>query len=449
MSKIICDICGTSYPETSSQCPICGSLRPGDVQSVTNEVKNDGNVSTGYTYVKGGRFSKSNVKKRNRNMPIKRETSKDVSAEPKEGSSKNNSGLVITAIVLMLAIIAVVIYIALRFFAPFENNKQEQPPKDDSQVSDQKSEEIDNAEDADKDADNSDTDKTDVPCDSVTLDVSTITFENPGESHKLNVVVEPADSTDIVTFVSGDESVATVSIDGEIVAVGKGTTIITVTCGEQNAACVVTCEFGEEDQDTQQGESDTEGETQQQPTDTEFRLNRKDITFGAKDDSWELYSGTIAKNLVTFTSDDESVAKFVNGKVVAVGPGTTEVHAEYEGVKITCVIRCTFKESTGVSGNGGGVSEDGGGSSGEVNTGSCSIYTQYGSPVTDISIKNGEQVTLTLKDAAGNAISVTWSVSGSGCTISGNTLTGAVSGTVTTVSASYNGSTYSCIIRVN
>ena len=24
MSKIICEICGTTYPETASHCPICG-----------------------------------------------------------------------------------------------------------------------------------------------------------------------------------------------------------------------------------------------------------------------------------------------------------------------------------------------------------------------------------------------------------------------------------------
>ena len=65
MSKIICDICGTSYPETASQCPICGCVRPGDFQRVSDESKNEGNNASGYTYVKGGRFSKTNVKKRN------------------------------------------------------------------------------------------------------------------------------------------------------------------------------------------------------------------------------------------------------------------------------------------------------------------------------------------------------------------------------------------------
>ena len=27
MSKIICDVCGTRYPETAEQCPICGHIR--------------------------------------------------------------------------------------------------------------------------------------------------------------------------------------------------------------------------------------------------------------------------------------------------------------------------------------------------------------------------------------------------------------------------------------
>ena len=26
MSKIICDVCGTRYPESSNQCPICGCV---------------------------------------------------------------------------------------------------------------------------------------------------------------------------------------------------------------------------------------------------------------------------------------------------------------------------------------------------------------------------------------------------------------------------------------
>ena len=119
MSKIICDICGTSYPETAEQCPICGCVRPGDVQRVTNEVKNDGKISTGYTYVKGGHFSKSNVKKRTSGQTAAAKNTP--AADAKNADDKKSRGLVITAIVLLLAIIGVVAYIAVRFFGPLSD----------------------------------------------------------------------------------------------------------------------------------------------------------------------------------------------------------------------------------------------------------------------------------------------------------------------------------------
>lgn len=66
MSKIICDVCGTSYPESATQCPICGCVRPAEVVTVSSEGNPVEMPTSGtYTYVKGGRFSKSNVKKRN------------------------------------------------------------------------------------------------------------------------------------------------------------------------------------------------------------------------------------------------------------------------------------------------------------------------------------------------------------------------------------------------
>ena len=46
MNKVVCNICGTSYPESAKQCPICGSIRPGDVQRITNEVKSNDSYIT-------------------------------------------------------------------------------------------------------------------------------------------------------------------------------------------------------------------------------------------------------------------------------------------------------------------------------------------------------------------------------------------------------------------
>ena len=64
MSKIICDVCGTSYPETVNQCPICGCVRSVDVRAVAvaEEEEIQSAAAGSYNFVKGGRFSKSNVK---------------------------------------------------------------------------------------------------------------------------------------------------------------------------------------------------------------------------------------------------------------------------------------------------------------------------------------------------------------------------------------------------
>ena len=66
MSKIICDVCGTSYPETASQCPICGSARSGDVQVVADSKPgSDEAAPRGLQNLKGGRSSNKNVLERN------------------------------------------------------------------------------------------------------------------------------------------------------------------------------------------------------------------------------------------------------------------------------------------------------------------------------------------------------------------------------------------------
>lgn len=387
MSKIICDICGTSYPETAKQCPICGCVRPGDVQRVTNEVKSDGKVSTGYTYVKGGRFSKSNVKKRNQIGGSASGTQKTVSHQnPTEAETKSNRGLVITAIVLLLAIIGVVIYIAVRFFGPISG------PADGSSTTTNNQQNI-----------------VDLACTDIVLDTDTVILEQVGEGRLLQAEPKPKNTTDTVSFRSENTAIATVSEAGKITAVGEGTTKIIITCGEITKECTVTCQFPEETSSDTTEDTSVPDETTK-PAET-LRLNRKDITFSSKGEQWNLYSGSIAKNLITWSSDNESVVTFVDGLAVAVGGGTTTVHAEYEGQKVSCIIRCSFKESTGVGGNGGvsedggsfgngGVGEDGGNSSavtGTVNvTESLRVRSGPGTSYSEVgTLKPNEKVTIT------------------------------------------------------
>ena len=80
MNKVICDVCGTDYPETASQCPVCGCVRRGGSQTSAGNATANSESAAGYTYVKGGRFSKSNVRKRLKAAPVP--------PQPRQASSK-------------------------------------------------------------------------------------------------------------------------------------------------------------------------------------------------------------------------------------------------------------------------------------------------------------------------------------------------------------------------
>ncbi len=433
MSKIICDVCGTSYPETATQCPICGYVNSGNNQSISGDTTNS---EAGYNYVKGGRFSKANVRKRNQSKSVQpavrnTTTAKVVKSEDRE--AKTTKGLVITAVVLLLAIIAVVVYISLRFFGDggFDGFLK---PNASVPATSEVTEPVGS-------------DTVAIPCESIKLDAADVTFDKLNTSRMLYATVSPANTTDAVTFTSDNEQVVTVTPKGKMEAkltpVGAGEATITVTCGKATAKCVVKC--------TAENPAETTTETtvpETSGTSEELRLNRQDITFSAAGDSWVLYNGNIGKTQITWSSDNEKIAKFEGGKVTAVGGGTTKVYAEYNGQKVSCIIRCNFSGGSsskpGIDGNGGGISEDGGSAS---SGGSAKIYSQFGAPISDVTIGVGESLQLTLKDSSGKKIDTTWSLSGGSCTLSGNSVTGTKSGSCT-VSTAYNGTTYSCVVRV-
>ena len=77
------------------------------------------------------------------------------------------------------------------------------------------------------------------------------------------------------------------------------------------------------------------------PLPESFTLNSDDITFSAPKETITLYDGPVAFGEINWGSEDPSVATFSDGVVTAVGPGTTEVFAEYFGVKHTCYVDCT------------------------------------------------------------------------------------------------------------
>ena len=302
MSKIICDVCGTSYPDTATQCPICGCVSSADVEAVVTTQETAETVTAGtYTYVKGGRFSKSNVKKRNQGKPVATAaasapaqtktavTQKKSSVKPDQ---KTNLGLIIIIVVLLLAIVSVLSYIAIRFVVPgiFGDNGDtgvsEYVPVDDGEDDTEPTESVD----------------PDVPCTGIVLEEVETTFSAAGETYMLTVTPEPLETTDEVLFASEDETVATVDESGLITAVAEGSTVITVTCGTQTELFSVVCQFA---------------------TDNDFVLDAESYTLTKKGDTWTCYTGTIPVEDITWTSDDETIATVDKGVVTAVGTGVS------------------------------------------------------------------------------------------------------------------------------
>lgn len=117
MNKINCDVCGTAYPESSTQCPICGCVRSAE-STAPGATSDQPSRNDSYTYVKGGRFSRANVKKRNQGKPVQSAPQAEYgdTGEVIEENGRADRGLVIAVCVLLLAIVAVVIYIITRFF---------------------------------------------------------------------------------------------------------------------------------------------------------------------------------------------------------------------------------------------------------------------------------------------------------------------------------------------
>lgn len=429
MSKVICDVCGTAYPETAAQCPICGCAKASTAQTAAADASTAApQESSGYAYVKGGRFSKKNVKKRNQKggkIPERRTTAARRSDAAKQDDGGNNTALIIVVVLLLLAIIAVVIYIGIKFFGSDEHD-----PSGNTTGSAQTSEATDDSTEEDPEGSTGDR----IACTGLELSNKVVEFPTAGGVWTLAVSASPVDTTDAVTFTSEDENVATVDENGKVTAVGGGETVITVTCGDVTQECRIVCSF--DPVESTGGDDPTPGEK------FDFAFNTKyvdestgyyDITLTTKGGTWRSYKNDMAWDPadITWTSDDPSVCTVEKGIVTVVGKGTTKIHAAYGGTTVTCVVRCDCEEET-----------DTDSTEGSETAGTYTINKK------DVTINVGEPFLLTLTDGDGNVVEVEWTADKDGhVTIDGNKITGEASGEVN-VSATYEGQTYTCIVRV-
>ena len=441
MSKIICDVCGTSYPETATQCPICGCVRAADAHVVagdTNDVQP--HQESTYTYVKGGRFSKVNVKKRN--------SAQNTSAAPAESMNiesndpKSVTGLIIVLIALVLAIAAVSVFIFLRFFGPGNTGFLGDSTTESSTVESTQQK---------------------ISCISLSVEKSEVVFDSVDTaSYKIVATILPANTTDQLLFTSKDDTVATVSADGVITPAGNGETSVRVSCGEIYEEIRVICGPVEDTtapsvestnpseeiieptvettepsreptepsvETTEPSDEPSTPTTLPQYTTEDFKFKKTDITMGEKGQVFTLYKGKIPADMITWSTDNEKIAVIDGGVVTAVGKGTTNVYAEYADMKLTCIVRCaptvgTYTESA-------------------VPTG-----THLNKTDVTLQLSGSKSFTLNLLTKEGSVIECEWEIGNDKiCSVENNLVEGLAVG-MTTVSTVYEDVTYKCIVRV-
>lgn len=324
MSKIICEVCGTAYPDTAYQCPICGCTKPADVNTQSSQIPEQEAVSS-YTYVKGGRFSKSNVRKRN-NMAKAAAMYAEDDPEEDEVPKESNRGLTIAIILLLLAIIAVAAYIYIRFFGPSGGSDKPRlttAPVITTTVPDTTLE-ITTPPETTPEITTPEVTTTNLNCTGVTLQDQSITFNKIGAFWQLAPTVEPANTPDQIVYSSADPKVATVDANGRIMAIGNGTTTITVTCGSVSAQCTIVVEIPQKDSTLRFNSGDpfygvlTEGHG--------FRLRLID----ANKNTLEVTDWTSSKPGVATISQD--------GVISAKSAGRTVISCVYKGWKYECTI---------------------------------------------------------------------------------------------------------------
>ena len=269
MSKIICEVCGTRYPDTAEQCPICGFVKDSADNEPQQEVQEEALELPERPRVPGGRFSKKNVRKRLKSQEAyaeeeelarvhakkeKYEAQEDDEddEDEEESSGKGSTVLNVLLVLVIIALLAVSALIFVKYFMPGFLDKE--PSNEPGYVEQTEAP----TEEATEAINEEITEAPTVPCQQLVLDVTDITLREVGAMHLLNIQILPEGTTDEILYISSNEEVATVNEEGRITAVAEGSVVITVVCGEQQLECSVVCNFSAEEETEGPTEAPTE-----------------------------------------------------------------------------------------------------------------------------------------------------------------------------------------------
>ena len=349
MNKIICEICGTAYPDTADCCPICGCAR--EYSQNQDEIPSQMPEYVPEGRKKGGLFSAAQKKFQMDFYDLDDEDEEDedlLEAFPDIPKASHEHSVNVPVVVVLTVLIALSLlasgYLFFRYDLP--GRRIAEPEAETTSVTVPSATEMETTEEPT------------VPCQSIVLTAGAPELTRRGQYWLLHVIVMPEDSTDQLTYVSADENVVTVTPEGRLCAVGNGETSVTISCGKERIICPVTVSIPEETEATapETEPSSTEPEKREapeestQPQNTEsseeqgnmaLKLKQTDITFKKTGVTFQLELDCDLKpEDVTWLTMNSKVAICHDGLITVLGYGTTKIVAQYGGQEAVCIVRC-------------------------------------------------------------------------------------------------------------
>lgn len=350
MSKIICDICGTTYPSSAECCPICGCSNDTAAELLGTDIaqKDFSEEVTAKTadYSAAGRkkeiFDFDEV---NNEDPEELEDSEEDEQdydeeEEEEEPPRHNTFVVILLTILIVALLGAAGFIFVRYFLP--NMKAD--------------EQIPTTVATEEQETTASTTEPTVPCQHMAMTNAGVAELNAeGQQFLLHIKALPENTTDKIIYTSGDESIATVTEDGKITAVSEGETIIYISCGTQRIECPVIVKYVEETvpptteavvEETVpavETEAPTEAQTGTTNKNVTLKLKKTDIQLGVYYQFQLVLDCDLAPEDVTWSSEHPHIATVDDqGNVTAVKEGTTSISAKYGDQEVQCIVRCIW-----------------------------------------------------------------------------------------------------------
>ena len=324
MSKIVCDICGTAYPDTAQECPICGCTRD-SAAALLADVGLEEEVAVAAA---APEVVPEPVKPAPRKAaPVIEEDDDeydedddddydddddddDDDEDEEDEGRKSNAFLVILLVIVILALLAVSAFIVVKYVAPNLLGPKETAP-------------------ATTVATEEPTETTElvIPCENLALTSGgEIVLDEVGANWLINVLALPENTTDVLVYTSSDENVATVNEQGKITAVGEGTAVITITCGAQELKCTVTVSVAEETTVPDVVISFVKADVTSRMIGEQFYLKVK--------------GEGLNPDLLKWSSENEGICVVdQKGLVTIKGWGTTHVVVTYGDQVIKCIVR--------------------------------------------------------------------------------------------------------------